>query len=390
MKPFLLYNPVRLRVGPDQVDALRKEVPQGARVLLVYGGGSIRRNGTLQKVLDLLEDRAETVVEFGGVRPNPDVSQLNEALPLIQEHGLDFVLAVGGGSVADGAKYIALAAKYDGDAWALLEDTSIRTRDALPLGTVMTLPATGSEMNAIFVVSRRESGQKLSRFDALVYPQFSIVDPVLTQTVPKRQIANGLVDAFIHTVEQYVVEDQYTPLQARFSEGILQTLLEVGERTYKDPEDIEARGAFCYAATMALNGTIGAGVVQDWSTHNIGHELTALYGLDHARSLSVTIFDNFALRWEQKRGRLAQMGRRVFGLEGADEEVARGALQAVQDFFRSLDVPTSLREVDGVHDDVDVRVAQAIEARGKNALGENESVDLALIREIVRRSAQAA
>lgn len=389
MKPFLLYNPVRLRVGPDQVETLRKEVPKGARVLLVYGGGSIRRNGTLDKVLNLLEGVAETVVEFGGVQPNPDVAQLNEALPIIEANALDFILAVGGGSVADGAKYIALAAKYDGDAWALLEDTSIRTQDALPLGTVMTLPATGSEMNAIFVVSRRASGQKLSRFDALVYPQFSIVDPVLTQTVPKRQIANGLVDAFIHTLEQYVVAEQTTPLQARFSEGILHTLLEVGERTYNDPTDREARGAFCYAATMALNGMIGAGVVQDWSTHNIGHELTVLYGLDHARSLSVTLFDNFELRWEQKRGRLAQMGRRVFGLEGEDETVARGALEAVRSFFQSLDMPTSLREIEGVHADVGERVAQAIAAQGKNALGEDESVDLALIREIVQRSAAA-
>lgn len=387
MKPFLLYNPVRLRVGEDQLSALSKEIPQGARVLLVYGGGSVRRNGTLDKVHELLRDRAEIVVEFGGVQPNPEYSQLIESLPLIREHALDYILAVGGGSVADGAKFIALAAKYDGEGWDLLEDPSIRTTAALPLGTVMTLPATGSEMNPIFVVSRREQGRKLSRFDALVYPAFSIVDPKLTETVPQRQIANGLVDAFVHTVEQYIVEAQNTPLQARFSEGILQTLLEVGERTYTDPSDMEARGAFCYAATMALNGMIGAGVVQDWSTHNIGHELTALYGIDHARSLAATIFDNFELRWEQKRARLAQMGRRVFGLEGEDESVARGALQKMREFFESLDVPTSLRAYDGIHSDVADRVVQAIELRGKNALGEFESVDLALIRKIVARSA---
>src|SRR5690625_35150 len=389
MKPFLLYNPVRLRVGYGQLDALSKEIPASARVLLVYGGGSVRRNGTLERVHALLKGRAETVVEFGGVQPNPEYAQLIEALPLIREHALDYVLAVGGGSVADGAKFIALAAEYEGEPWDLLEDPSIRTTAALPLGTVMTLPATGSEMNPIFVVSHRAQGRKLSRFDALVYPVFSIVEPELTETVPQRQIANGLVDAFIHTPERYIVEDQHTPLQARFSEGILQTLLEVGERTYRDPKDREARAAFCYAATMALNGMIGAGVVQDWSTHNIGHELTALYGLDHARSLAVTIFDNFELRWEQKRPRLAQMGRRVFGLEGDDETAARGALEQMRAFFESLDVPTSLTAYDNIDDDVADRVVRAIELRGKNALGENESVDLALVRKIVARSAEA-
>lgn len=389
MKPFLLYNPVRLRVGYDQLTALSKEVPEGASVLLVYGGGSIKRNGTLDRVHEFLNKKVETVVEFGGVQPNPEYAQLMEALPLIRENKLDFVLAVGGGSVADGAKFIALAAGYDGDPWDFLEDTSIRVPSALPLGTVMTLPATGSEMNPIFVVSRREHGRKLSRYDALVYPKFSIVDPELTETVPTRQIANGLVDAFIHTLEQYLVEDQDTPLQARFAEGILQTLLEVGERTYRDPMDRSARGAFCYAATMALNGMIGAGVVQDWSTHNIGHELTALYNFDHARSLSVTIFDNFELRWEQKRVRLAQLGRRVFDLEGDDETVARRALKGVRDFFESLDMPTSLRECEGIHEDVGDRVVEAIKLRGIDALGENQSVDLALVRAIVQRSATA-
>lgn len=386
MRPFVLHNPVKLRFGRGELDKLHQEIPAGARILLVYGGGSVERTGTLDRVRAQLT-AAATIVEFGGVQANPEYSQLMEALPVIEKEGLNFILAVGGGSVVDGAKFIAAATAFDGDPWDFMVQPQAH-RGAMPMGAVMTLPATGSEMNAVSVVSRAELGQKLSFFSPYCYPVFSIVDPQLTETLPARQIANGVVDAFVHVLEQYVVMEQDTPLQSRFSEGILQTLLEVGERTFRDVNDHEARDAFCYAATMALNGLIGAGVVQDWSTHTIGHELTALYGIDHARSLAAVMFDNFELRWALKRPRLAQLGRRVFGLSGAEETVAREALECVRRFFESLEVPTSLGAYPDIHVDVAQRVVDSMASLGKETLGERQSVPMTMVAEMIQRSAQ--
>lgn len=388
MRPFVLHNPVRLRFGRGELDKLHEEIPEGARILLVYGGGSVIRTGTLDRVRAQL-GAAAAVVDFGGVEANPEYSQLMQALPLIREHALDFILAVGGGSVVDGAKFIAAAAVFEGEPWEFMWKPQPHA-GAIPMGAVMTLPATGSEMNGVSVVSRRETGQKLSFFSPHVYPRFSIVDPQLTETLPARQVANGVVDAFVHVLEQYIVVEQSTPLQARFSEGVLQTLLEVGERTYRDHGDHEARDAFCYAATMALNGLIGAGVVQDWSTHNIGHELTALYGIDHARSLAAVMFDNFERRWEQKRPRLAQLGRRVFALTGEDEAVAREALEQVRLFFGSLDVPTSLGAYEGIHDDVAERVVRQLRKIKDEGRGERRSVEFSMIADMLNASARRA
>lgn len=385
MRPFVLHNPVKLRFGRGEVDRVQEELPQGARVLLVYGGGSVIRTGTLARVKAQLVDAAK-VVEFGGVQPNPEYTQLMEALPLIREHQLDFILAVGGGSVVDGAKFIAAAAVWEGEPWDFLVRAQPHA-GALPMGAVMTLPATGSEMNGVSVVSREETGQKLSFFSPYVFPKFSIVDPQLTETLPQRQVANGVVDAFVHVLEQYVVLEQFTPLQERFSEGVLLTLLEYGPRTYEDPKDEEARDAFCYAATMALNGLIGAGVVQDWSTHNIGHELTALYGIDHARSLAAILFDNIEQRWSLKRARLAQLGRRVFSLDGEEEAVAKEAMKRIRAFFESLDVPTSLGAYEAVHADVEERVVRGLQAVGREHLGEKRSLSLDDVRALVSKSA---
>lgn len=385
MKPFVLHNPVKLLFGRGEVDRVGDMVPAGARVLVVYGGGSVVRTGLLERIRTQLQGRAAHVVEFGGVQPNPEYAQLMTAIPLIQKESIDFLLAVGGGSVLDGTKFIAAAARFDGDPWDILSVPQ-PVRAAIPMGAVLTLAATGSEMNAVAVVSNAATGEKLSFFSSRVYPVFSIVDPALTETLPSRQVANGVVDAFVHVLEQYIVEEQYTPVQARFSEGILQTLIEVGPTTYRDPKNAEARDAFCYAATMALNGLIGAGVVQDWSTHNIGHELTALYGIDHARSLAAVMFDNFRLRMDVKRARLAQFGRRVWGLAGDDAGVARAALERTQAFFESLDVPTSLGAYDEVGSDVASRVVAALEQRGGRGMGEGQRVNMVLVAEILRQS----
>lgn len=386
MRPFILHNPVKLRFGRGELNHLGEEIPEGARVLLVYGGGSVKCTGTLDRVHEQLKGKAAHVVEFGGVQANPEYAQLMPALPIIEAEKLDFILAVGGGSVVDGAKFIAAATAWDGDPWEFVQTRQVHT-GAMPLGAVMTLPATGSEMNGVSVISRSDLGQKLSFFSPYCYPVFSIVDPQLTETLPPRQIANGVVDAFVHVLEQYVVMEQHAPLQARFSEGVLRTLLDYGERTYRDVSDHEARDAFCYAATMALNGLIGVGVTQDWSTHNIGHELTARYGIDHARSLATVMFDNFELRWSMKQPRLTQLGRRVFGLAGSDDDrVAREALAAVRRFFEALDVPTSLGAYPNVEADADEHIAKALEAHGTWPMGEKRSVDIELVSEMIRRS----
>ena len=387
MSSFVIHNPVRLMFGRGQVDALGPQVPDGARVLLVTGGGSVERNGTLARVLDQLEGRAAVIEHLRGVQPNPEYEQLMAGVALARQRDLDLVLAVGGGSVIDGAKFIAAAARFEGDdPWAILASRAT-VASALPLGVVLTLPATGSEMNHLSVVSRSELGLKLSFASEHVYPRFAIVDPDVTVSLPQWQVANGVVDAFVHVLEQYVTPPVEAPLQERFAESVLQTLVEYGPRTWTNPQDAPARDAVCHAATWALNGVVGAGVPQDWSTHMIGHELTALYGLDHARSLAAVLFQNFELRMESKVWRLAQLAERVWGVRsGTELERAQLGLERTRAFFRQLGVATSLAEYPDVRDDVaDVVVARLAE-RGITRLGEGRSVDLELVRRIVQTS----
>lgn len=391
MASFTLYNPVRLRFGRGESERFAEEIPQGSRVLIVYGQGSVVRSGLLDRIQQQLAGRVAWCGTFGGVQPNPEYSQLIEALPIIAQEGVDFLLAVGGGSVVDGTKFIAAAARYTGaEPWEFLTKPGL-VQDAIPMGAVMTLPATGSEMNHLSVVSRSELGVKLGFGSSHVYPRFSVVDPVLTETLPQRQVANGVVDAFVHVLEQYLVAGGGAPIHDRFAEGILSTLVEVGEATVEDPTNAPARDAMCYAATMALNGLIGAGLPQDWSTHQIGHELTALWGIDHARSLAAIMFDNFELRFSSKQERIAQYGRRVWGLAGSDESVARAALEKTRSFFEALGVPTSLGAYEGIGENPGARVVAnlAITRPGK-CYGEDRSVTPEMVQEIVDRSAARA
>lgn len=343
MNNFDFYNPTHIVFGKDRLGELNNLVPKDARVLVTYGGGSVKKFGTLGKVLKALEGRE--VFEFGGIEPNPRYETLMKAVKVVKDENIDFLLAVGGGSVMDGTKFISLASQYEGNALDLLSDrmAAASLTKALPLGTVVTLPATGSEMNCGGVVTS-EIGKRGFR-NQLVFPKFSILDPTLTFTLPKTQVANGIVDTFIHVVEQYVTYPAEGRFQDRTAEGILQTLVEIGKATIENPEDYDLRANLVWCATMGLNGLIGAGVPQDWSTHMMGHELTAAFGIDHGKTLAIlqpTIWD---MRFEKKKAKLAQYAERVWNITmGSEEERAKLAIEKTREFFESLGIKTRLSE----------------------------------------------
>lgn len=384
MLNFDFYNPTRIVFGTQTIGRLAELVPDDARVLLLYGGESARRNGTLDEVRAALGTRE--VQEFGGIEPNPSYETLMRAVEQIRAQKLDFLLAVGGGSVIDGTKFVAAAVPYEGEPWQILETRGKHVVQALPFGSVLTLPATGSEMNGASVVTRKATQAKLAFISPHVFPRFSILDPSKTFTLPPRQISNGVVDAFTHIMEQYLTYPADALVQDRFAEGLLQTLIEIGPKVLAQPHDYALRANLMWVATLALNGLIGAGVPQDWSTHMIGHELTALYGIDHARTLAVVLPANLAMRREAKRGKLLQYAERVWGIrEGSDEQRIDDAIARTRAFFESLDVPTRLPDY-GVDADAVDKVLKQLELHGMTALGEHQDVTLDVSRRILEAS----
>lgn len=378
---FEFYNPTRIIFGKDRIQALDRLVPAEARVLVVYGGGSVKRFGTLDKVRQALGNR--TVVEFGGIEPNPRFATLMRAVEIVRAEDIDFLLAVGGGSVMDGTKFIALAACHQGNAEEILTSRPkpVQVTSAIPLGTVVTLPATGSEMNSGGVISHQ--GGKFVFFSPLVFPQFSILDPTLTFTLPPTQVANGIIDTFIHTIEQYVTFPAEGRFQDRTAEGILQTLIEIGPTTINNPTDYDARANLMWCATNALNGLIGAGVPQDWTTHMIGHELTAQFGIDHAKTLAILQPAVWQVCKEQKHGKLRQYAERIWHLNvGDDDERIDKAIEQTRAFFEALGVSTRLSAYGVTPDKIDA-VVLALEAHGMTALGEKREVNLEVSRRIL-------
>ncbi|AKH21161.1 iron-containing alcohol dehydrogenase [Sedimenticola thiotaurini] len=372
MLNFEFYNPTKIVFGDDTIARLSDLVPADARVLVLFGGSSARKNGTLNEVTEALGSR--TVHQFGGIEPNPSYETLMEAVTLVRNENLDFLLAVGGGSVIDGTKFVAAAVNFAGDPWEILLNHGTNVAGALPFGTVLTLPATGSEMNCGSVITRRETQAKLAFLSHHVFPQFSILDPTKTYTLPPRQIANGVVDAFVHIVEQYLTYPVGGRVQDRFAEGLLQTLIEVGPLALETPQDADARANLMWTATLALNGLIGAGVPQDWATHMIGHELTALHGIDHARTLAIVLPSLLNVQREQKRAKLLQYASRVWQLnEGDENERIDAAIRRTVQFFESLGIKTRLSDYDLGPDTIDKVVDQLI-AHGMTALGEQKSI----------------
>lgn len=376
MNNFTLHTPTKILFGQGQIAQLREQLPSDARVMITYGGGSVVRSGLLEQIRNELAGM--TLFEFGGIEPNPAYETLMGAVELARAERVDFLLAVGGGSVLDGTKFIAAAAHYDlaKDPWHILETVGSEVRSAIPLGSVLTLPATGSEMNMGAVITRRSSGDKVHFFSPFVMPRFAVLDPVLTYTLPERQVANGVVDAFVHIVEQYLTYPVNAKVQDRFAEGLLLTLIEEGPKALAEPHNYEVRANIMWSATMALNGLIGAGVPQDWATHMLGHELTALHGLDHAQTLAVVLPALLQAKRKQKHAKLLQYAERVWGLNsGSEAERIDDAIAATRDFFERMGVKTRLRDY-GLKDlGIDILIGKLGE-HGMTAIGEHSDIDL--------------
>lgn len=381
MLNFIFHNPTAIVFGQGSIAQLSERVPVNARVLVLYGGSSAEKNGTLNEVREALQGR--NIHEFGGIEPNPTYETLMRAVDMVRSNDLDFLLAVGGGSVIDGTKFVAAAVHYQGDPWEILESHGAVVQSAMPFGSVLTLPATGSEMNNGAVITRQATKAKLPFRSNMVFPKFSILDPSKTNSLPTRQLANGVVDAFVHVMEQYLTYPVGGLIQDRFSESLLRTLIEIGPRVLNPQPDEEARANLMWAATLALNGLISTGVPEDWSTHMIGHEITALHDIDHARTLAVVLPANLKVRREAKRAKLLQYATRVWQLyEGSEEMRIDAAIAQTEAFFESLGVPTRLAAY-GLDATVIDPIVHQLETHGMTALGERSDVTLAMSRQIL-------
>ena len=373
MNNFTFHNPTRILFGQGRIADIAREVPAGARILITYGGGSVVKTGTLAEVKAALA--GYTVFEFGGIEPNPTYETLMQAVELARREKIDFLLAVGGGSVIDGTKFIAAAIPFAGEPWDILAKRA-PVKTTIAFGSVLTLPATGSEMNNGAVITRRASNDKLAFSNSRLYPRFSVLDPTKTFTLPPRQIANGVVDAFVHITEQYLTYPVDAKVQDRFAEGLLLTLIEEGPKALKEPENYAVRANIMWTATLALNGLIGAGVPNDWATHMLGHELTALHGLDHAQTLAVVLPAMLQVRREEKREKLLQYAERVWGLKDGDADARIDqAIEKTRQFFESMQVPTRLSGYGIGQDAIPALLAQ-LERHGMVKLGERQDVNL--------------
>ena len=379
---FSYVNPTQIQFGQGQISSISDLIAKNLKVLVIYGGGSIKKNGVYQQVTSALKDHKW--VEFSGVESNPTVEVLDKAVEVVKKQNIDYILAVGGGSVIDGAKYVAAAACYDGDGWDILEGKH-KVIKAIPLGAVLTLPATGSESNIASIVTKEATKDKLGFLSPLVRPVFAVMDPDTMKTLPDRQLINGLVDAWMHTCEQYLTKVSNAMVQDGYAETLLKNLL-VLAADFENRDNDAWRANLMWTANQALNGLIGSGVAQDWATHMIGHELTALYNIDHARSLAIIQPSLLRNQITVKRDKLAQMGRNVFGLiEGVGEEegIAERTISAIDNFYHSLNVATKLTDYNGDKNQAISEIISQLKVHGMLVLGENKAIDLTVSKEIL-------
>ncbi|RRJ89775.1 iron-containing alcohol dehydrogenase [Flavobacterium macacae] len=387
MLNFELYNPTNLVFGKGQIAKISELIPKDAKVLITFGGGSIFKNGVYDQVRESLH--GYDVTEFGGIEPNPRYETLMKAVEIIREKKLDFILAVGGGSVIDGTKFISAAVKFDGNPMEILHKRLLikDLSQVVPFATVLTLPATASEMNSGAVITINETQEKLSFGGSALFPKFSICDPQVVSSLPKRQIQNGIVDAFTHVFEQYLTFPHDALLQDRFSEGILQTLIEIGPKVVENPTDYKLASNYMWSCTMALNGLIQKGVPSDWATHMIGHELTALFEIDHARTLAIIGPNLYRVMFETKKEKLAQYGKRVWNIaDGSVEEMANQAIEKTVAFFHTMGMQTKLSEYTPDFEKTADFVVNRFQERGWKALGEKQNITPEKVKEIVEMS----
>lgn len=381
MKNFSFINPVKVIFGKDTIKSLSKEIPSNSKILITYGGGSIKRNGVYDQVKKALV--GYEYYEFGGIEANPHYETCLEAVQVIKNKHIDYVLAVGGGSVIDATKFIVAAACFEGgDPWNIL-DQQAPIKKAIPFGTILTISATGSEMNSGAVITKAATQEKLSFNSSEVFPKFSILDPEVTYSLPPKQVSNGVVDAFVHVVEQYVTYPANAMIQDKFAEAILVTLITEGPKALEAPEDYDIRANLMWASTWALNGWIGCGVPQDWATHMIGHELTALYGLDHAQTLAIVLPGVLSVMREQKAEKIIQFGEMVFGIYNnmSKEERLDNTISAVINFFEEMQVKTRLSDY-GLGEEAVDAVSERMQERGWK-LGESHNITSDTVREIL-------
>ena len=387
MQKFELYNPTNYVFGKGQIEKIAHLIPASAKVLLAYGGGSIFKNGIHEQVKKSLVEFE--VVEFGGIEPNPRMETLLKAVEIVKSEKIDFILAVGGGSVIDGVKFISGATHFEGNPIDILKNRTMFTdvSKVIPFGTVLTIPATGSEMNSGAVVTIDATQEKLVLGGSALFPKFSICDPTVIASLPKRQLENGVVDAFTHVLEQYLTFPQDAILQDRFAESILQTLVEIGPSVVNNPSDYKLASNFMWCATMALNGLIAKGVTADWATHMIGHELTALFEIDHARTLAIIGPNLYRVLFETKKDKLAQMGERVFAVSGTSvDEKANKTIDKLVDFLQQMGMETKLSECTEDFEKTADFIVARFEKRGWKALGEKQNITLEKTREIIEMS----
>jgi len=385
MNNFQYKNPTKILFGKGQIENIATEIPENAKVLMLFGGGSIKKNGVYEQVSKALSKFE--VIEFGGIPANPEYAVLMEALDIIKTEKITYLLAVGGGSVIDGTKFLAAAALFEGETpWDILSE-NIRTLKGIPFGSVLTLPATGSEMNSGAVITRAETKEKFAMGGPGLFPQFSVLDPEVVKSIPQRQIANGLADAFTHVLEQYMTYSVDAKIQDRFAESILLTLIEVAPAILKDTSDYKAASNFMWSCTMALNGLIQQGVPSDWAVHMMGHELTALFGIDHARTLAIIAESHYKVNFDDKKDKLAQYAERVWNVtEGTKEEKALAGIEKTTEFFQSLGIKTKLSEYTEDYKGTAQLISKRFEERGWKGLGEHGKVTPKSVEKIVEMS----
>jgi NADP-dependent alcohol dehydrogenase len=380
MTNFIFQNPTKIIFGKGTISSLAQEIPANKKILVTFGGGSVKTNGVYDQVKEAL--KSHTYIEFWGIEANPDISTLRKAIEVGKRERCDFVLAVGGGSVIDGSKLIAAGILFEGDAWEIVMKRDWTKEKALPLASVLTLPATGSEMNSGAVISNRADKEKFAFYSK--HPVFSILDPETTFTLPKHQIACGLADTFIHVMEQYLTTPGQSPLMDRWAEGILQTIIEISPKALSGENDYDSMSTFMLSATMALNGFVSMGVSQDWATHMIGHELTALLGITHGHTLTIVLPGTMWVLREEKGEKILQYGKRIFGVEGNDrDQTVKEIIFKTEKFFNSLGLKTKLSENGG-----DLLTIDEIERRFSERnvrFGENRSVTSKVAREILEK-----